>query len=532
MSANTDSECAKFLDSFVPKMADLDRKIQEASWELFTRSSPEAEDRFAKAMTEYELLFNDQRAYEAVLALNQGSVSDPLLARQLGILTLEFKKNAALPKELIEEISEKEAATESAFINFRAELHGEKVTNNDINHVLEISRDVAKRKEAWRASKQVGAALAPRVIELAKLRNRAARIAGFENYFEMSYKLDELDPNSIIALFESAIERTAEEWQKLLGEIESVQTERFGVERNELGPWAWSDPFSQDDPIFSNEDGDKLFKGKDLVEAVVRFYAGIGFDISGVIKRSDLFSRDGKSPHAFCFDMDRSGDARILANIVPTHGWFQTMMHESGHAIEFLGHDPKLPWLLRNCSHTLTTEAMAELGGSFASEPKALSALFKIGEADNDILLELQRNRVRHQLIFVRWAMVVTSFEKHLYENPDADHQAFWWDLVEKYQNISRPQGRENEMDWAAKIHISTSPCYYQNYFLANLFRSQINAKLRNEIPGGIYGNPMVGKFLKEVFFAPGASLPWWTLVERVSGKPLGIEDWANEVSS
>ncbi len=530
MAANADSECAKFLDSFVPKMAELEKKFTEASWELMTRSSPEAESRYAESAAEYELHFNNREAYERACALSY-EVTDPLLKRQLDVLILKFRKNVLLPKDLIREIADKEAAAENTFTGFRAELGGRKVSDNDISHIFETSKNVAERKEAWRASKQVGAALAPRVIELAKLRNRAARIAGFENYFEMAYKLDELDPNSVLAIFESAIKHTAESWQKLLHEIESVQVERFGVEKDELGPWAWSDPFSQDDPVFSNEDGDRFFSGRNLVETTTRFYGGIGLDISNVIKRSDLFSRDGKNPHAFCLDMDRAGDVRMLANIVPNHRWFETLMHESGHAVEFLGHDPKLPWLLRNCSHTLTTEAMAELGGSFASRAEVLSALFGTSEAERRILSELEKNHVRGQLIFARWAMVVVSFEKHLYENPDADHQAFWWDLVEKYQNIPRPQGRENEMDWAAKVHISTAPCYYQNYFLAHLFRSQISAKLRNEIPGGIYGNPMVGKFLKETFFAPGASLPWWDLVKRVSGKLLSIEDWVNEVN-
>ena len=51
------------------------------------------------------------------------------------------------------------------------------------------------------------------------------------------------------------------------------------------------------------------------------FYAGIGLPIDDVLARSDLYEKTGKSPHAFCTDIDREGDVRVLANIVPNEYW-------------------------------------------------------------------------------------------------------------------------------------------------------------------------------------------------------------------
>ena len=62
--------------------------------------------------------------------------------------------------------------------------------------------------------------------------------------------------------------------------------------------------------------------------------------------------------------------------------------------------------------------------------------------------------------------MVVFNFEKNLYENPDQDLNKLWWDLVEKYQFVKRPEGITLGPEWATKIHIATYPVYYQNYQL------------------------------------------------------------------
>ena len=48
---------------------------------------------------------------------------------------------------------------------------------------------------------------------------------------------------------------------------------------------------------------------------------------------SDLYARDGKSQHAFCIDIDREGDVRVLCNVEPNERWMETMLHEFGHAV-------------------------------------------------------------------------------------------------------------------------------------------------------------------------------------------------------
>ena len=52
-----------------------------------------------------------------------------------------------------------------------------------------------------------------------------------------------------------------------------------------------------------------------------------------------------------------------------------------------------------------------------------------------------------------------------------------WWDLVEKYQEIKRPEGRD-EPDYASKYHLIVAPVYYHNYMLGEMFASQVHHAL------------------------------------------------------
>jgi peptidyl-dipeptidase A len=122
-------------------------------------------------------------------------------------------------------------------------------------------------------------------------------------------------------------------------------------------------------------------------------------------------------------------------------------------------------------------------------------------------------------LVFARWVLVMTNFERGLYADPDADHDRLWWDLVERYQLVRRPADR-NAPDWAAKIHLAVTPVYYQNYLYGEMFASQLEATLRRE-HGGIVNRVDAGRTLTDRVFRPGASVRWDTLVERATGEPL-----------
>ena len=126
-------------------------------------------------------------------------------------------------------------------------------------------------------------------------------------------------------------------------------------------------------------------------------------------------------------------------------------------------------------------------------------------------------------------------FETALYEDPDRDLNALWWDLVEEYQAIRRPEGRDAP-DYASKIHIVSAPAYYHNYMMGELFAAQVHHTIAREVLGGVapaqasyVGNPAVGRFMKEKVFAPGRTLSWNALTKHATGEELGAKAFAKD---
>ena len=133
-------------------------------------------------------------------------------------------------------------------------------------------------------------------------------------------------------------------------------------------------------------------------------------------------------------------------------------------------------------------------------------------------------------LVFARWVLVMTTFERSLYADPDADLDTLWWDLVEQHQLVHRPDERQAP-DWAAKIHLAAAPVYYQNYLYGELFASQLDATLRDRA-GGLVDRAAAGALLRDEVFAPGASLRWDALVERATGAPLTADAMARALTT
>src|ERR687883_77698 len=143
---------------------------------------------------------------------------------------------------------------------------------------------------------------------------------------------------------------------------------------------------------------------------------------------------------------------------------------------------------------------------------------------------KMRRNQL---LIFSRWCQVMLRFEKSMYENPDQDLNKLWWDLVEKYQGLRRPPGR-NAPDYASKIHIVSAPVYYHNYMMGELFASQVHHAIAREVYQGkhpdevIYvGNKEVGEFMRKRVFEPGRTLDWNGLTKHATGETLNAKAFA-----
>jgi len=530
--SNDDARARKFIAEHEASIRPLEKAVNLAWWTANVSGKDEDFKTKEQAQNKLDEALAHKERFAELKALKQLKLRDRLIARQIDVLYLTYLEKQ-VDADLLKKITSKANAIEQAFNVFRARVDNKEMTDSEVRKILKESKDSTRRKAVWEASKAVGPVVEKDLRELVGLRNEAARALGFKDYHVMQLFLNEQTQEQVLALFDQLDELTREPYRRAKTDIDAKLALHSGISVNDLRPWHYQDPFFQEAPAVYDADLDVVYASVDILKVCKDYYAGIGLPIDDVIARSDLYEKPGKSPHAFCTDMDREGDVRVLANIVPNEYWMSTMLHELGHSVYSSKNIPRaVPYVLRGEAHILTTEGVAMM---FERPAKSADWLQQMGVtvADPKGFNETGEKMLRNQLlIFSRWCQVMLRFEKALYANPNQDLNQLWWDLVEKYQMVKRPEGR-NAPDYASKIHIVVAPAYYHNYMMGQLFASQVHRAIARKVlkadpDTALYvGHASVGEFMKKRVFAPGKTMPWNALTKFATGEELNAKAFA-----
>lgn len=535
-AAGDEAAYRRFLKAYEEKVVPLSRDTNLASFQASISGRDEDYKRSSDLQIRLNKASSDPGEFAALKRFRaSGKVRDLLLKRQLDVIYNAYLRNQ-IPAAQMEEMVKLQAQIEQKFNTFRIRMDDKVLSDNDAEGILRTSTDSGQLEKVWRSSKEIGRVVAPDILKLVHLRNAAARQLGFANFQQMQLKLGEQDPGQIEALFDELDELTRGGFVALKDDIDAFLAARCGIAREQLRPWHYQNRFFQEAPVIYPVDLDSYYKDKDLVALAGSYFAGMGLNIDDVIERSDLFEKPGKYQHAFSSDIDRSGDVRILCSVKPDSYWMNTLLHEFGHSVYAKFNDRSLPWTLRDAAHAFTTEAIANLFGRFAASPAWLRSMAGVDAWESERIAGPLRKSLRlQQMVFSRWAQVMFRFEKSMYEDPAGDLNRRWWELVEKYQLLKMPAGR-NEPDWAAKIHIALYPCYYHNYLMGELLASQLFYHIAGPVlkspdaEGECFvRRPEAGRFLIEQVFKPGMRWPWNEMIERACGEKLTAKYYARQ---
>ena len=502
----------------------LEREAAEGWWGANIASTPDAEARAAAAQKALTRFYANPDAFAFLRSIDPAALSADD-ARQHALLLNAYTANQ-MDDVTIEEMVDTERRVESAYNNFRPNLRGEAVSDNALRDIFRTSDDAPLREEAWVASKEIGREVEADVLRLVALRNREAQRLGYANYYQMALSLQEIEQADLFALLADIAAQTDAPWKVFKADLDTRLAARFEIATSDLRPWHYADPFFQDAPP-GDVDLDTFYQSQNVEALTIAFFEAIGLEVRPILDRSDLYEKEGKSQHAFCLHVGRFDDVRVLCNNTPSERWMGTMLHEFGHAVydQYLGDD--LPFFLREVSHTLTTEAIAMLFGRLSR-----SAAFLVryaGVAPDEAkaaALSAQAESSAQLLVFARWVLVMTHFERALYKDPSQNLRRLWWEMVSRFQGITPPDSRDAP-DWAAKLHLALSPVYYHNYLMGEMFASQLTDYLHTRIlPAGggddaLVSQPEVGEYLRRAVFGPGARLPWNALIAAATDEPL-----------
>ena len=528
-------EFEQFLEEYEEKVVELSKNANEAYFNASISGKEEDYKNASLLQTKLSKVYADKNYFKRIKQIKDAdNIEDPILKRELELIYNDFAGHQ-FDEELLERIINLSTEIEQKFATYRAEVEGKKFSDNQIDDILKESTDSNELENVWKASKQIGKIVSDDVIKLVKMRNESAQKLGYKNYHEMSLLLSEQSYEHLDNLFDELDDLTKDAFKLLKEQIDEYLSDNHKIAKEELMPWHYQDKFFQQGPQIYKTDLDKYFKEQDLVKITREYFKGVNLDCDDLIDNSDLFEKEGKYQHAYCMDVDRSGDVRVVCNIKSNHRWMSTMLHEYGHAVYDKFISQKLPWSLRQPAHIFATEAIAMLFGRFASNPVWLKDILNVSDSEiSDISEDCFNSLKLEQLTFSRWVQVMYRFEKEMYSNPDQDLNSVWWKLVEKYQMIKKPAER-NEPDWASKIHVALYPAYYHNYMLGELLASQLYFYIKDKVlkseerEVSFFNKPEVGEYLKHLYFSYGSLYKWNELIENATGENLNPQYYAKQ---
>jgi peptidyl-dipeptidase A len=544
------SEVQPFLDDYNATLAKLYYASNEAAWKTNTgiregdtlnayqsRLADEALTAFTGSVENIE---------QAKKFLDNEGALEPLQVRQLEAILYNAGSDPQTVADLVKEkIKASIAQTENLF-GYQFMLDGKAITANEIDEILRDENDLAKRLNAWEASKEVGKELRAGLINLRRLRNETVRALDYPDFF--SYQVSDYGLNTEEMM--QMMQRLNQELRPLYRELHTYAryelAKKYGVKQvPDLLPAHWlPNRWGQDWGAMVEVEGlnvDSALATKSsewIVKEGENFYQSLGFPAlpETFWKKSNLYpypadSALKKNNHASAWHLDLNQDVRSLMSVEPNSEWFETSNHELGHIYYFLSYtNEDVPPVLRNGANRAFHEAIGSMMGMAAMQKPYLidRGLINSG-AETDSIRSLLKEALQHVVFIPFAAGVMSEFEKALYADELSPDQfnSKWWDLARQYQGIEPPSERgEAYCDASTKTHINDDAAQYYDYALSTVLMFQLHQHIAEKIlkqdptATNYYGRREVGDFLGKIMY-PGASRNWREVLKEATGEDM-----------
>lgn len=546
-------EAQAFIDAYTKTYVKLYTESSEAQWKsnieiipgdstnaVATRKTNEAFAEFTGSKTNID---NTRKFLEQKDKLTE------LQVKQLEVILFAAANNPQTVADLVKARIKAETEQSDKLYGFNYTLNGKAVTVNAIDDVLKSENDLAKRQQAWEASKEVGKGLKGGLVNLRKLRNETVQALGYKDFF--TYQVSEygLKTDEMMDLMRKLNQELRPLFRELHTYARYELAKKYKVQEvPDYIPAHWlTNRWGQDWGNMVTVQGldlDGIMATKkpvDIVKSGEDFYKSLGFDALPATfwEKSNLFpypadSAVKKNNHASAWHMDLDKDVRSLMSVEPNSEWFETSNHELGHIYYYMTYtNPDVPPLLRGGANRAYHEAMGSLMGLAAiQKPFLVGRGLVPADAKTDEVQNLLKEALNYAVFIPFAAGVMSEFEKSLYTDnlSDKEFNKKWWALAKQYQGIVPPTERGEEYcDAASKTHINDDAAQYYDYALSYVILFQLHDHIAKNIlkqdprACDYYGNKEVGNFLRDIM-RPGASKDWRKVLKEKTGEDLNAK--------
>jgi peptidyl-dipeptidase A len=475
----------------------------------------------------------------------------PLQVRQLDVILFMAGNNPETAGDVVKKRIEAQNKQTEMLYGFKFMLNGKEVTPNDIDRIMNESKDLKERQAAWTTGKSVGATLKDGLENLRDLRNASVKPLGYADFFAYQASEYGMSVDDLRKVTHGMIEDVWPLYRELHTWARYELAKKYNIPENQIPdniPAHWlSNRWGQDWTSMVNVEGldiDPYLKEKGpewIVKKGDEYYQSLGFSAlpASFYEKSSLYpvAPDAgykKNTHASAWHMDLDKDVRSLMSVEANTEWWSTVLHELGHIYYYMTYsNPDVPLVLRGGANRAYHEAMGTMMGLASLQKPFLQALGMVDSTakTNDTML-LMREALDY-IVHIPWGSgVMTEFEYQLYSQniPKDKFNETWWSLVKNYQGIEPPVARGEEFcDAATKTHINDDAAQYYDYSMSNVLLFQFHDHIATQIlkqdphATNYWGNKEVGAFLQKLMY-PGASVDWREHLKNTVGSDFSAK--------
>lgn len=306
---------------------------------------------------------------------------------------------------------------------------------------------------------------------LVKIRNKQARILGYENFVQMGY--DRLGrncygPEKVSAFREQIVKYIVPAVNKL----REAQKARLGIDEIHI----------YDNAVIFKE-GDVSPKGtsEELLAAAINMYNQMNEKTAEFInfmsenELYDLLSKEGKAPGGYCTEFAAYKSPFIFSNFNGTSGDVDVLTHEAGHAFAYF-RAAKQGIIPDYTSPTIEACEVHSMSMEFLTAPWHKD--FFGEETDR-----YQYFHTTDALNFIPYGCMIDEFQHLMYENENLtpeERNEVWLKLETKYRphlNVSDLPFYSRGAGWQHQLHVYLYPLYYIDYCMAQTVAFQFFAE-------------------------------------------------------